>query len=215
MNSRTIRTLRQPSMGDWYLYLLFLPCFLDFGRRDILPEAFRVDIRVTTEESERSALGLGQSGTNTRGFVLSPAVPMGLISRNMETDFFFFFRCKSPFPYFTMLCCSAHELSAPFKDFSFTFWVFLVLSKSQPAFSHWEAFSVLPTLVLLFSFHNCLESFSFLISSFLVLFTHPGCFCLWKNKRHGGSHELLHKVTNAVSILLFLSFFIVSLHWQK
>lgn len=48
-----------------------------------------MDIRVTTEESERSALGLGQSGANTRGFVLSPAVPMGLISRNMETDFFF------------------------------------------------------------------------------------------------------------------------------
>lgn len=49
-----------------------------------------MDIRVTTEESERSALGLGQSGANTRGFVLSPAVPMGLISRNMETGVFFF-----------------------------------------------------------------------------------------------------------------------------
>lgn len=42
----------------------FSAMFFVFGRRDILPEAFGVDIHVTAEETERSALGLRQSGTH-------------------------------------------------------------------------------------------------------------------------------------------------------
>lgn len=124
-----------------------------------------------------------------------------------KTERVFFFLHKSPLSHFVSQSCSTPGFSKPFQAFffSYTFWFFPIFCKSRPTSSLCDAFSVPSSLPLLFVFHNCLASCSFLPSSFLGLFAHPGLFLFLEGKNTEAHREVLHKIKSRVSIIVFLN----------